>query len=701
MRRITELLCKRQHWWGQAQDADKTYKKLQDDRKRADLRNPEFASVEDMFDKQLSKLDYTRTKCTERINGLDQEIGTSLLSLFDRNRYSSPGPTTPAASAAPAPPPPSAHQAQDVKIDGSASEKTTLALLRSEMQLEINILKKEMQSQHDSETKQLKKSLDEQTQKTQLLEKKLENTVKEIESDRAHREKRLATVEAKLIVSSANLNSIRGTTDTHMDQIRIMSSDFVHSKKRADEIEARHKASAANHLGAMNNVRDSMKRVEQEMKWRADAIDAKLTASAATLNKRMTDLSSKIPEKSELDIQYAHVKDIMEKQTQEISSALAEIRSLKDQFSQQCLASESAQRKVQSIETRIDSIKVNSESMGTEKFNEEFQKLKDQFAFYDITIEEYKENQEKRDLFQNSLQNKISEMQSEYKKLVPDLKRMKHEGDVAGHNAMNKLEEFKTAVKALEPWMQEFQTAKGDLESLIQQSRIPEKPLMASQQNKEICTPGPSPTIKTDGGGPHASTADLRAVTAQMEKFKGDITTQVAKAIADTQLQLSKNGTVMGKFLDKEREARDATDVNVMDLGEKLASMTQTVETIKTSQVESATTLHNQMNRHAHEIESQRKEVDVARYEARQALGGIEGLQFQLSYLNSWRINFSSKALYKQIVDHIMATMPDDFPAQVRSMAERLNTLEAQHNEQSSKKRKIHNGTAMAVNGQR
>ncbi|CAM1503895.1 Fc.00g014860.m01.CDS01 [Cosmosporella sp. VM-42] len=741
LRRLIDIEIHLLQWKVNGAEAEKAYKKRLDDRRRADTRHAEFASVEDMFDRQLKRFGQEKSRCKEKADGLYQELVAAHHALFSNYRLSSPPsstPAPPAAAALPAPLP-EAHPAQDVEIKGLssdidgrlvASQNAIIATCKSEMQLELKRLREEMKCQHESEMRQLKsqyesqtleqkKSIEQQSQKTQLLEQKLEDIEKEIRSGPTHMKPQTGAVDAKLVALTADVNHNRDTLRRH-------ESDIVHLKRRADELEAKHKTSATNNIGAMNKVRDNVRKFEQdtyEAKRRADEVNSKLTAFSENINSRITNHTSKITAQPGHGILDARVNDTLKNQDDKISSMLGEIKLLKDQVSQQRTLYDDAHRKLQSIETSVGSTKAGPGSTNSDKFIEvqqKLEKLENQINDHDATLKSYDERYNSLQISLSELQSRVAGMQAEYKKLVPDLKRLKLEADATRGKAMALMEdlntlredvetklkkakplahESRTATEKMELLLREMKTVQTFSESLIQQPKSQEQHAQTLEQKPETGTPSSIPTTQVDNGGPYASMTDLQAVSTEVEKFKVDMSTQVTSALKNSQMQVSNNSRAIGAYLDREREARDALEANVTELSGKVSSLEQTVETNKASHTESAKKLQDHMHQMAHDIASQRQDITSARQEACQAVGGIEAMQFQLNYFNNWRNNFSSKSLYKQIVDHILATIPAGIPAQMRNLAERMSKLEYAKDEQASKKRKLANGNAVAVNG--
>ncbi|KAH6610220.1 hypothetical protein Trco_000240 [Trichoderma cornu-damae] len=80
----------------------------------------------------------------------------------------------------------------------------------------------------------------------------------------------------------------------------------------------------------------------------------------------------------------------------------------------------------------------------------------------------------------------------------------------------------------------------------------------------------------------------------------------------------------------------------------------------------------------------------------------FEGVYMQLQVLNSWQTNFNTKGLYREIMGHINATLPDGTVMQIKNLRQRLEFAETRilacENNACNKRRKLAGGNSEAVN---
>ncbi|RFU80950.1 hypothetical protein TARUN_1235 [Trichoderma arundinaceum] len=81
----------------------------------------------------------------------------------------------------------------------------------------------------------------------------------------------------------------------------------------------------------------------------------------------------------------------------------------------------------------------------------------------------------------------------------------------------------------------------------------------------------------------------------------------------------------------------------------------------------------------------------------------FEGVFLQLQGLNAWQNNFSTKGLYRDIVQHITRTLPSGTTLQIENLRRRVEVIETRilprENTPSNKRRKLSGGNSRAVNG--
>ncbi|KAH6985411.1 hypothetical protein EDB80DRAFT_226145 [Ilyonectria destructans] len=180
----------------------------------------------------------------------------------------------------------------------------------------------------------------------------------------------------------------------------------------------------------------------------------------------------------------------------------------------------------------------------------------------------------------------------------------------------------------------------------------------------------------------------------------------------------------LGKFIDKERQARVETDGKVSTLANSLSSLQKAVDESKSSTDDISSFrkavyevkadqetwknyTSNQIHEYGREVEGHRNslstinsQVEELRDELRR---GYKGHQMQLVHLSSWMNTFNTRRMYNEIVAHLNAAQPTgaNLNAQLRTLSERMDGLENLVDEGGVKKRKALNGNAVVVNNSR
>ncbi|KAL6402695.1 hypothetical protein AUP68_14028 [Ilyonectria robusta] len=180
----------------------------------------------------------------------------------------------------------------------------------------------------------------------------------------------------------------------------------------------------------------------------------------------------------------------------------------------------------------------------------------------------------------------------------------------------------------------------------------------------------------------------------------------------------------LGKFIDKERQARVETDGKVSTLANSLSSLQKAADESKSSTddissfrkaVDEAKAdqetwnnyTSNQIHEYGREVEGHRNSLSTINSQVEelrdQLRRGYEGHQMQLMHLSSWMNTFNTRRMYNEIVAHLNAAQPTgaNLNAQLRTLSERMDGLENREDEGGVKKRKALNGNAVVVNNSR
>lgn len=141
-------------------------------------------------------------------------------------------------------------------------------------------------------------------------------------------------------------------------------------------------------------------------------------------------------------------------------------------------------------------------------------------------------------------------------------------------------------------------------------------------------------------------------------------------------------------------------------MGEQGSFVTHGLQETKQNHATFAAEIRNMIQRHVGEIASVQQNImafahNLAEVDQR-ITTGIKDCMMQLTCIVAWQNNFSTRSLYREIVDHIKATMPPFMDTKLEALAARVQTVEARVATDGSglaKKRRLQNGEAVRVNG--
>lgn len=211
-----------------------------------------------------------------------------------------------------------------------------------------------------------------------------------------------------------------------------------------------------------------------------------------------------------------------------------------------------------------------------------------------------------------------------------------------------------------------IKTLRGSISSLQSAKHSAQVPLP---------TPAPAPATAT-ATAPPQTTEDLdmkitRVSTGVVEDMKGMMQEKLATVAKE-----------LGSFIDNERREREKSSIKAQESCAQVESLRQGVDELRTY---THTSVHrlDKMDRH-HLMQLQLHRDAMASFDSRLQLlamehaGSAEEVALQLRVLNKWQSNFTTKPMYREIVDHITKTLPTGTIRQLSALSSRIDAVESQ-----------------------
>lgn len=760
LKRITDLLCTKQHWWNQREDIAKNQRKLQDDLRRSGSRHVEFASLHDTYNLQLKKMEDSMATCTKHIEATDQEIFLAIMDFLEKygNSSQSEGRRTQEAKIR--------SLASDLESRFLAFQKSTTDALKSQMTAEISKLVEELKSQHESEVKALEKRLEQEASKTKLLEVRLNALTTRVEEANRETAKRMQELRAgKPQTVSANdeeaFNDIRKSSEKHEERISClegMCADRLELKSPVREIRTdldKHdqRITAAQRqvdllLAQFGPLKEEH---SQKISSMQSQVDVLLRSSTSLKEEQNQKISSGQQEQSrklssvqqQLDSVMADSHSLKEQSDREISSMRsqieAEIKSAGSLREQQERSMSSMQQKVDalladdsplkeqqdqrisSIQQKVDSLLADAhllkEELSQQRTSREDGERK--IAILESTITSVKESLEKQATnnlggeirkLENEILGQAAAMKSQKEKQaqmtteVADLQSRLSKGplkelqdDVLDLGVKNKSNEDKLAATSKDISLLKSALSEIPVNELKKLLREPSK--VGDSPAMKSPNSRESPVRKTSNASVTTNMSDSRVlelVLSQVGKFEKEIQAKFRADFAGIAQRL-------GGFVDGERSAREVIEKDVQTLGDRVSSIEGKVQEVQTETARSVSNMEERMRQQQNDVVAQRNSIsnlsthlDSVRQTSK---NGLDDLQMQMTHFNGWTSNFNSKSLYKSMVEQVNASIPNGVAQQVWRISERMDAFEARHDEHATKKRKVTNGTSVANNG--
>ena len=180
------------------------------------------------------------------------------------------------------------------------------------------------------------------------------------------------------------------------------------------------------------------------------------------------------------------------------------------------------------------------------------------------------------------------------------------------------------------------------------------------------------------------------------------------EVMGKVQMLLNKLASGFGELIDKERGKITVVEGKVVKTQEKVSAIQKTVAEMEPRVMSSTAALQTEVNNQNHNLNALQHNWNAThtglRYLDEMFKRQSEEVAMQIQCLNAWQNNFTTKDMYKSIVEHITATLPRGVEEQYGALSTRMNSLESRIaiNEGSPrKKRKVlaSSDSGIAANG--
>ncbi|GAB0134995.1 hypothetical protein EsDP_00003347 [Epichloe bromicola] len=199
--------------------------------------------------------------------------------------------------------------------------------------------------------------------------------------------------------------------------------------------------------------------------------------------------------------------------------------------------------------------------------------------------------------------------------------------------------------------------------------------LQSAKHSAQVPSPAPA-TAPPQSTSHLVSQEDLdikitRLSTSLVEDIKGMMQEKLATVAKE-----------LGSFIDNERREREKSSTKAQESCAQVESLRQGVDELRTY---THTSVHrlDKMDRH-HLMQMQLHRDTMASFDSRLQLlamehaGSAEEVALQLRVLNKWQSNFTTKPMYREIVDHITKTLPTGTIRQLSALSTRIDAVESQ-----------------------
>ncbi|KAJ3504616.1 hypothetical protein NM208_g16312 [Fusarium decemcellulare] len=357
---IAQILSVSVHYRTQLEIVEKKLENIKADENRLSIKPAEFGSAGDMLRNKIQETEKKRAKFQQEVDAADAMLQTALNSLLKKQQPTSSDGKSGAQSS----------QKQSIgSISGLEArlmelQKSTVSLFNTQLNVELSKVQESAKSQADSnssEVEELRKSLEEEKRKNQLLEQRLDKLERKFEGTRSGTDirfsameqksstmaQKLSTAEQKLSTDAQALSELRQLAEGHAKQLTDMKSiASLPSKPSASDKQFR--ASIAEQDRKMSTLRNQLDPLLAEIRQLKET--SKSQASQYFTSKDGSEVVAEVVRLKQLLKLHTTA---MEKHDQKQGSLAADISSLHSSTKLQQQKQESLEGIVKSLESAV------------------------------------------------------------------------------------------------------------------------------------------------------------------------------------------------------------------------------------------------------------------------------------------------------------------------------------------------------------
>ncbi|KAI8720465.1 hypothetical protein NCS52_00491800 [Fusarium sp. LHS14.1] len=640
---LAELLTESVHCRMQLHRVETRLKQVKADLDRAPSRPSDFASADEVLRKEVTNYETSRNKYRHQTEKADHRL-QSALDAYLKKPAASPNSQAGAQS-----PQIGTFPGLDARL--MELQRSTSTLFNTQLTTEIGKVKESIKTQNaqnetnGSEVQNLKKNLDEEKRKNQVLEERLDRLERRLEGINTGQGIRITAIDEKfekrISSEEQELQKLRESTENHFKQL----ADLGPSASPV----------------ANADISDQVKAAVTEQ-------DSKISTLQSQLEPVLESIT-RLEDKSESQSsQYFTTKDADE--------VVAKVENLKQMLEDQATIAGEYQQKQNSLAEDVSSLQSTIKEQGGKQ-----ESLDDIASSLGSIIKEQGEKQESLAVDVASLRTITSEWPSEeLKQLLAELPAAK---DLRG------LLEDPPVPRDLKRLIEEMPPAE-DLRKLVA-----EVPKLRESQTR--ASPRASET-------PMAEEKVLQIIETRVQGVEG-----ILRKAFFAKLGELANGFGEVIDGERNRVKGLETGIKKLDERvstlERTVESDMSGESSKRGVEELSGRLDKKFQEQAVEINSIRgniaglgRELETVRGASK---GGFDDVQMQLTHLSDWANNLSTKNWYREVVQQIQAHVPTHIHGQLDNISSRVEAIEKRFNDPdgSNKKRKVTNGSPVVVNG--
>ncbi|KAJ4307630.1 hypothetical protein N0V84_012600 [Fusarium piperis] len=636
---LAELLTESVHCRMQLHRVEARLKQVKNDLDRTPARPAEFASVDDVLRKDVQAFETTRVKCKQQTEKADNKLQSALETYLKKPQAPSPN-SQPGAQS----PQIGTFPGLDVRL--MELQKSTSTLFNTQLNTEIGKVKESIKNQNDtngSEVQDLRKNLDEEKRKNQLLEDRLDRLERRLEGMNTGQGMRITAIDEKLEkrISSDEqaLQKLRESTEDRFKQL----ADLGRSVS-APAAEA--------------NTSDQVKAAVTEQDGRISALQGQLGPILESIQQ----LEAKSESQSS---EYFATKDA--------NDLVAKVEKLKQMLGDQATITGEHQQKQNSLVEDIFSLQ--------------------------STVKEQGGKQESLDGIASSLGSVIKEQGQKQESLAADVASLRTITSEWPSEELKQLLGELPPAKDLRALVQDLPMPR-DLKRLVEEmppvqdlrKLVAEVPKMMESQAR--ASPGSSTTLMTEEKVLQILETKVKNVEGILRKAfftkLGELANGFGKVIDGERDRVKGLEEDLKKLDQKISTLERAVDSD--ESGQKgVEELSGRLDKRFQEQVAEINAIRGNIAGLGRELETVR---GVSK-------GGLDDVQMQLTHLSDWANNLSTKNWYREVVQQIQAHVPTHVHGQLENVSSRMEAIEKRINdpEGSNKKRKVTNGSPVVING--